>query len=121
MIEIHNEGMPANVVYATAKGKITTEDYENIFIPEISKKFQLNDKIRLLFHIGQAFEGYSMAAVFEDAKVGLKHLTGFEKTAIVTDINWISYATNFFGLFIKGEVKVFHNDQLEDAKRWIVA
>ena len=120
MIEIITD-TPDNVLWASAHGKITAEDYEKVFIPAIAEKFKTYDKIRLLYHLGETFEGYSMPGLMEDAKVGLKHFTGFEKIAIVTDVNWISYASSFFGAVLKGEVKVFANENIAEAKAWIMA
>jgi hypothetical protein len=51
--------------------------------------------------------------------LGLKHLTGWERMAVVSDIEWIRAAIKIFGFVIPGHVRVFHNNELAEATRWI--
>ena len=73
----------------------------------------------MLYVIGDQFEGYTGGAAWEDAKVGMKHLTSFERVAVVTDVDWIENMIKAFGFAIPGEVRVFDDDDLEAARRWI--
>ena len=59
--------------------------------------------------------------MWDDAKVGLKHLTHFEKIAVVTDDKWIVRMVKAFGFMMPGEVSLFSNEQLAEAKAWISA
>ena len=117
-------GLPDNVLGFTAEGKITSEDYETILIPAVEEKLKNNDKVRLLYHLGDEFEGFEAGAMWDDAKVGLAHITEWEKIAIVTDVNWIRHAGKIFGFAIEtmsapGDVKVFHNNEIDVAIEWI--
>jgi len=119
MIEI-DTAMPGNILAAAAHGKVTAEDYEKVFIPAIEQKLKTHQKLRLLYQLGEDFSGYSLPAILKDAKVGIAHWSGFEKIAIVTDVNWVNDAVKFFGAFIPCAVKTFPNTQLAEAKAWIV-
>jgi hypothetical protein len=77
-----------NIVAIRATGKVTGDDYETVLIPLIETKLKSHAKIRLLFQLGPEFEGYEAGAMWDDTKIGLKHLTNFEKIAIVTDSEW---------------------------------
>jgi hypothetical protein len=57
--------------------------------------------------------------MWDDAKLGMKHLTGWEKMALVSDVEWIRRAVKIFGLAIPGHIRVFHNSELAEAKRWV--
>jgi len=123
MLEII-EGLPDNAVGFTAKGNVTAEDYETVLIPAVEEKLKKHEKVRLLYHLGEEFERFEAGAMWDDAKVGLGHITDWEKIAIVTDVNWIQQAGKIFGFAIEtmsasGDVKVFHNSELEDAIKWI--
>ena len=120
MIELMQD-VPKNVVAFSAKGKVTGDDYENVIIPAVESKLKDYDKIRLLYQIGPEYTGYEAEAMWDDAKVGMKHLTHFEKIAIVTDDKWMIRAVKAFGFMIPGEVQLFGNDQLDEAKAWIAA
>jgi len=51
--------------------------------------------------------------------LGLKHLQGWEKMAIVSDIEWVRAAVKIFRLVIPGHVRMFHNNELAAATRWV--
>ena len=118
------EGLPDNALGFTAKGDVTSKDYETVLIPAVEEKLKRQDKIRLLYHLGEDFKRFEAGAMWDDAKVGLAHITDWEKIAIVTDVNWIQQAGKIFGFAIEtmsvsGDVKVFHNNELEQAIEWI--
>ncbi len=118
MLELIQE-MPENVVAIRASGKVTGEDYDNVFIPAVEEKLAVQDKIRILYHLGEELSGFTGGAMWDDAKVGIRHLSAFEKMAIVTDASWIAGAVKVFALVIPCPVKLFSNDQLSDAKAWV--
>ena len=111
--------MPDTVLGFSAKGKVTAADYEFIIIPAVEELFSRQEKIRFLYHLGDDFTGFEAAAMWDDTKLGLKHLQSWERMAIVTDIEWIRTAIKIFGLLIPGHVRVFHNSEIAEAKRWI--
>jgi len=111
--------LPDNVLGFAARGTVTAKDYEKIIIPEVEALFSRKDKVRFLYHLGEDFSGFETSAMWEDTKLGLKHLTGWERMAIVSDVEWIQTAIRVFGLVIPGHVRVFHNSELAEATRWI--
>ena len=118
------EGLPENALGFSAKGNVSAKDYETVLIPAVQEKLKHHDKVRLLYHLGDEFEKFELGAMWDDAKVGLAHITEWEKIAIVTDVNWIQQAGKIFGFAIEtmsvtGDVKIFHNSELEDAIKWI--
>ena len=118
MIELI-EGLPDNVVAAVASGKVSGEDYENVLIPAIESVLETHDKVHFLYQLGPDFESYKGAAMWDDARVGMKHFGKWEKIAVVTDVEWIARSVKAFGFLMPGEVQVFDNDQLEQAKAWV--
>jgi len=111
--------LPENVLGFSAKGTVTAEDYESIIIPAVEALFARQRKVRFLYHLGQDFSGFEAAAVWDDTKLGLRHLTGWERVAVVSDVEWIRGAVRVFGLAIPGQVRVFPDRELAQAKRWI--
>jgi hypothetical protein len=90
-------------------------------IPIIEEKLEDHSKIRLLYHLDEGVTGMDAAAMWDDAKVGIKHLSSWEKIAIVTDIDWIRNAVRLFGFAMPGPVKTFRNRDLPKAVDWITA
>lgn len=111
--------LPENVLGFAAKGTVTADDYESIIVPAVEEMFARLGKVRFLYHLGEAFDGLEAGAMWDDTKLGLKHITGWEKMALVTDVSWLRGALKIFGLAIPGHVRVFRNDELAEAKQWI--
>lgn len=120
MIEIM-EGMPENIVAVSAGEKVTGEDYDNVLIPAIEDKLRKHGKIRVLYMLGPDFTGFTAEAMWDDAKIGIKHLTSYEKVAVVSDVSWVVNATKFFSFIMPCPVKTFSNEKLSEAKNWICA
>lgn len=111
--------LPDNVIGFTAKGTVTAEDYESVIIPAVESLFARQSKVRFLYHLGEQFSGFEAAAAWDDTKLGLRHLGGWERMAVVTDVEWVRGAVRIFGLAIPGQIRVFHDRDLAEAKRWI--
>ena len=113
--------LPDLVLGIRAEGKVTSGDYRSVLVPAVKEKLTKNPKIRLLYHLGDDFESYEPAAMWEDAKMGLQHFSAWEKAAIITDVGWVRIMSRCFGLIIPGQVKVFNNNEQEEAERWVVS
>ncbi len=54
--------LPDNVLGFTAKGTVTSDDYESVIIPAVEALFSRQSKVRFLYHLGEAFSGFESAA-----------------------------------------------------------
>jgi len=111
--------LPDRALGFTATGEITAKDYQSVLVPAVEAKLESFKRIRLLYVLGDDFKGYTGAAVREDTKLGMKHLTRFERIAVVTNVDWVKNSVKAFGFVIPGEVRVFTNEQLQSAREWI--
>ena len=110
--------LPDNVLGFLAKGVVTAEDYESRMVPAVEAMFARHEKVRCLYHLGENFSGFEAGAIWDDAKLGIKHLRGWEKMA-VAGVDWIRGALKIFSLAMPGRFRAFHNSEFRDAKRWI--
>jgi len=113
------EGLPAPVVGVRAAGKLTKQDYEDAVIPAVQAMLDAHDRVRLLYVLGDDFDGYSIGAMWEDTKLGVEHLRSWERIACVTDADWVDNAVKAFGWMIPGEVRAFDDDDEDEARAWI--
>jgi hypothetical protein len=113
------EGMPAGTLGFSASGQVTADDYERVIVPDIEAAFALSPKLRLLYHLGEAFTGFDAEAMWDDAKLGLRHYSGWERVALVTDVAWLRGAARAMDFVVPGEFRLFANAELEQAKAWI--
>ncbi|MEO8413221.1 MAG: STAS/SEC14 domain-containing protein [Ginsengibacter sp.] len=118
MLQLMND-LPENVLGISAEGKITGKDYEDVLIPAVEEKLTTHLKIRMLYHLGNTFDGFDLSAILDDAKIGMKHLSAWEKVAMVSEHHLINTFAKFFGYLLPCEVRVFKNTELEEAKKWI--
>lgn len=118
MIELLAD-LPDNVVGARATGEVEDDDYDDVLVPAIDAALERHDKIRLLYVLGEDFEGYEPGAVWSDAKLGARHLTSFERIAVVTDTAWARRSVKLFGWMIPGLVRTFSLDELQQARSWV--
>ena len=112
-------GLPDNVLGFEAKGEVTGADYESVLIPAVEEMFARRTSVRFLYHIGNEFTGFDAKAMWDDAKVGLQHLTAWERVAVITDVGWIRTAVKAFGFVMPGNVRVFSNSELTEARQWL--
>ncbi len=113
--------LPPNVLGFSAKGVVSAQDYQTVVIPAVEAAFAGQKKVRFLYHIGAEFTRFEIGAMWEDARIGLEHLTGWERVAVVTDIEWLRTAVHVFGLAIPHQVRVFRNAEIDAALKWIAA
>ncbi len=117
------DDMPARTLGFRASGKLTRDDYRDILEPDLRKAAE-SGEIRMLFVL-TSFEGLEPGAWFDDIKTGLGlgigHHSAWKRSAIVTDVEWIGKAFQFFAWITPGEVKVYDLDQLDVAKKWVAA
>lgn len=111
-------GLPENVLGVEAIGKVTDDDYERVLLPAVREKLDSEGKIRLMYVLGDEFDGWTLGAMWEDAKLGGSHLRDWEKVAVVTDEDWLKHMVKAFGWMIPGDVRVFRLEEVEAAKEW---
>jgi len=101
-------------------GKLTRDDYEKLLIPKLNALFKEHEKLRMLVEFDDGFAGWdSLAAAWDDMKLGLEHPNDFERIAFVGAPQWVEWGARFFGIFVKGEIKAFPADARDAALKWI--
>ena len=113
------QDLPEGVLGLRARGQVTAEDYQSVLVPALEEELSHHSRVRLLYVLGDEFDGYTGGAAWEDAKVGMKHFTAFDRVAVVTNEGWIAKMVRAFGFAIPGEVRVFGVEDVEKARTWI--
>lgn len=111
--------LPPGTLGFTAIGKVTTDDYESVIVPDIEAAFAINRKVRMLYHLGEQFDGFETGAVWDDAKLGFRHFSGWDRIAMVTDVGAMRSLARVMGMFVPADIRVFPNSELAAAKAWI--
>lgn len=113
------EGYPDDVLAVEATGTLSVEDYETVLIPKIEHFIQQQGRVKVLCVLGPSFEGFTLGAAWEDAKLGLRHVGDFARFAIVTDKAWIRTGVRLMAPLLGAEVGLYHLQDMDAAKDWI--
>lgn len=111
--------VPGDVAAFELTGKITVHDYETIVIPKVDAVARDSGKVRFLLLLKTSIGNFNIKAVWEDVKVGLKHMDKWHKTAIISDEKGVIIFTDTLGQLIPGETRSFVIADQEEAKKWI--
>jgi SpoIIAA-like len=116
------QDMPPGTLGFRATGRITREDYADVLVPELEKALEGGGRLRTLYVI-ENLDEIEPSALWADSKLGfdlaVRHHGAWERSAIVTDIEWMARATRMFAWMIPGEVQVSPLAKLEQAKAWV--
>jgi hypothetical protein len=118
MIEVLTS-LPPRVAGLVAHGELSAEDYRDGIRPAIEAAFGAGPPVRMLFVLDSDFEGFSGGAIWQDAKTGMSHPTGWERVAVVGDVSWVSHSVHVFGFLMPGEVRSFALAERDEAQAWI--
>jgi hypothetical protein len=108
-----------NILGVQASDKLTDPDYRDIWIPKLLELIEKYGNVRALIYLDDTFRGWEVAALFDDAKIGIQHGNEFEKIAVVGGPEWVGWSIKMFAHFMKGEVRVFPGEELKAAWNWI--
>lgn len=113
------QNLPANIVGFKATGEITEKDFAETVMPKVKELIDKTDKLNYLLVLETSLENFTIGAWMKDAMMGIKHLTKWNKAAIVSDVEGIRNFTNFFSYLMPGEFKGFEHSELQKAIDWV--
>ncbi|KUH83774.1 hypothetical protein AU186_15530 [Mycobacterium sp. GA-1999] len=111
-----------DVVGIRVGGKLSRLDYRDVLAPRIESLLARFDTLRVLVFMDESFEGWSVAAAWGNTIFDLKHRQDFDKIAIVGAPRWEAWCVKIPAtLLMKGDLRTFRRDQLDDAWEWLRA
>lgn len=113
-------GLPPGVLGFKAEGELHADDYRDVLVPAVEAVIQRGEKVRIVL-VFESFDGLSGGALWQDLKLGVGHLTNWERVALVTDIDWMGHLTALFGWMTPGELKRFPLAERDAAIAWAAA
>lgn len=113
------ENLPENMVGFKAVGNIYETDFIEVILPQVKALIDKTDKLNYLLVLDTSIKNFSLGAWFQDAILGMKHLTKWNRAAIVSDVDAIRTFTKVFSVIMPGEFKGFEQKQLQEAIDWV--
>jgi hypothetical protein len=108
--------LPPGVIGFEVSGTVHTGDYRDVILPAVQRAAAAGE-IRFVVVIPE-FHGMTGGALWQDVKVGVEQFRAWKRIALVTDIDWMRYATELFGWMTPGTIKVFPLAQRDEAIAW---
>ena len=118
MIEIL-QGFPDDVAAYSCHERLTKADYAAV-MSDIEDKLTRRDKLSMYCEVAADYSGAGVDAAWEDWKSSLRTWFHWERGAIVTDVEWMVWATRFFGLLFPGQWRGYPIARAAEARRWVI-
>lgn len=110
--------VPENVAAFRASGEITKEDFETLVMPHVAAKVNTFNELNYLLLLDTDLDKFTVGAWMQDAFLGLKNLTKWNRAAIVTDKDAVKKFTDAFSVVMPGEFRGFGKEDLSNAIFW---
>jgi hypothetical protein len=111
--------LPANMVGFKATGDVTEADFTGTVMPKVKELIDKTDALNYMLVLDTSIKNFTAGAWFKDAIMGIKHLTKWNRAAIVTDVDGIRVFTGIFSVIMPGEFKGFEHKDLQAAIDWV--
>ena len=116
--------MPDGALGFRAAGKLEVSDVRETIMPPISEVLDADGRLRTMFVLYDDFEvGFDPRLIWEDLKadfnIVVRHRHNVERSAIVTNIDWLRRWMKLGGWIAPGDAKLFKLEEVEEAKAWV--
>ncbi|MEU4216600.1 STAS/SEC14 domain-containing protein [Actinoplanes sp. NPDC026623] len=122
MIELLTD-LPDGTLGFRLSGPVSRDEYVKILLPPMKAAIEGGRGVRLLLVVGDDFGWFEPGAFWEDLKFGLgpgiAHHKAWERTAIVSDADWVRHAMGVFGWLMPGQARAFTQAGMDQARTWI--
>jgi hypothetical protein len=108
--------LPSGVIGFEVSGKLEADDYRNVLLPAINQA-AADGEVRIVIVMPKS-AGFSGGALWQDLKMGVENWRNWKRMALVTDVDWMRHATDWFGWMVPGDVKHFTLAEQPAAVAW---
>jgi hypothetical protein len=116
-IQINEDSKDGKFLIIRIHGVLTQADYEP-FVREFEQCVRQHGKLRVLIDL-VGFHGWEPAALWEEIKFDVRHLSDIERLAEVGNRQWQKLMVNFSRPFIKASIHYFDETQIAEARAWL--
>lgn len=111
------KNLPDNMVGFRASGEVSKDDFE-IVHKKVEQLVDKTGKLNYMLFLDTPPSEFTMGAWWEDALLGIKNITKWNRAAIISDSETVDKFTAVFSKVMPGEFKVFQKNDLERAIDW---
>lgn len=111
-------GLPDNMVGFRADGEVTKKDFEIVHL-QVADLVEKTGKLNYLLFLDNSPADFTMGAWLQDALLGVKHITKWNRAAIISDSEAVISFTAVFSKVIPGEFRGYHKTDYNKAVDWV--
>ncbi|MES2575892.1 MAG: STAS/SEC14 domain-containing protein [Bacteroidota bacterium] len=116
MIEKIN-GLPDNMVGFRSEGEVVKKDFEFV-TKEVELLVEKTDELNYLLFLDNSPADFTLGAWLQDALLGIKNITKWNRAAIVTDSQTVINFTDVFSKLMPGTFRGFKKSEYLLAIDW---
>jgi hypothetical protein len=113
--------MPAGTIGFEVVGEVEDDDWEASVEPVLRSEIAEGRELRVLYLIGPRSREIESDAIGAGAEFRARHLSSFERVAIVSDEDWVRPTMRVVSVLLPGQVRGFRVADLPEAKSWLSA
>lgn len=111
------KNLPENMVGFRSSGEVSKEDFD-IVHKKVELLVDKTGKLNYMLYLENSPADFSFGAWMQDALLGIKNITKWNRAAIISDSETVDKFTTVFSKIMPGEFKVFQKNDLERAIDW---
>ena len=110
--------LPPNMVGFRAEGEVVKEDFEMVQTT-VTALVEKTGQLNYLLFLDNSPKDFTLGAWLQDALLGIKNITKWNRAAIVTDIEGVISFTDAFSKVMPGEFHGYKKAEYEEAVNWV--
>ena len=110
--------LPDTMVGFKADGEVTKEDFEIVKL-QVSRLVEKTGQLNYLLFLDNSPADFTLGAWLQDALLGIKHITKWNRAAIISDSETVIDFTAVFSKVMPGEFRGYHKAEYQTAVDWV--
>ena len=102
-----------------ADGQLTTDSYAD-FVSRF-EQFAKDEPGPMRIDLGPDFSGWSVAALWQDHKIGFAQEVLFRRIAVVGDRRWEEWGMELTGTALSGQMRFFEHGEEAGVEEWLMS
>ena len=111
-------GLPDNMVGFRSDGEVTKDDFDIVHL-QVANLVEKTGKLNYLLFLDNSPADFTMGAWLQDALLGIKHITKWNRAAIISDSEGVIKFTDAFSKLMPGEFRGYHKAEYNEAVDWV--
>jgi len=110
--------LPDTMVGFRADGEVTKDDFE-VVKHQVASLVEKIGKLNYLLILDNSPADFTAGAWLQDALLGIKNITKWNRAAIITDSDTVINFTDVFSKLMPGEFRGYHKADYDEAVGWV--